>query len=121
MKATGGVQGFKMACGENPKSWGADDDNEGPTSRQRVVTYMRQQFLNARRYKRAVEHARAGTGAMPPRDLKPAAPAGILSGDIRVNVHCISRMEEPTSELTSLMHNSYVVVLSNKKNTDNKK
>src|SRR3546814_1070065 len=62
MKATGGVQGFKMACGENPKSWGADDDNEGPTSRQGVVTYMRQQFLNARRFKRAVEQARAGTG-----------------------------------------------------------
>src|SRR3546814_6249072 len=38
IKATGGVQGFKMACGENPKSWGADDDNEGPTSRQGVVT-----------------------------------------------------------------------------------
>ncbi|MBB5707206.1 amidohydrolase family protein [Sphingopyxis panaciterrulae] len=88
MKATGGVQGFKMACGENPKSWGADDDNEGPTSRQGVVTYMRQQFLNARRYKRAVEQARAGTGAMPPRDLKLEALAGILSGDIRVNVHC---------------------------------
>src|SRR3546814_18677862 len=49
---------------------------------------MRQQFLNARRYKRAVEQARAGTGAMPPRDLKLEALAGILSGDIRVNVHC---------------------------------
>src|SRR3546814_5472724 len=49
---------------------------------------MRQQFLNARRYKRAVEQARAGTGAMPPRDLKLEALAGILSGDIRVDVHC---------------------------------
>src|SRR3546814_19720621 len=92
MKATGGVQGFKMACGENPKSWGADDDNEGPTSRQGVVTYMRQQFLNARRYKRAVEQARAGTGAMPPRDLKLEALAGILSRseERRVGKECVS-------------------------------
>lgn len=88
MKATGNVQGFKMACGENPKSWGADDDNEGPTSRQGVISYMRQAFLDAQRYKRAVEQARAGTGAMPPRDLKLEALAGILAGDIRVNLHC---------------------------------
>src|SRR3546814_10897691 len=88
MRATGGGQGCKKACGENPKSWGADDDNEGPTSRQGVVTYMRQQFLNARRYKRAVEQARAGKGALPPRDLQLEALAGILSGVIRVNVHC---------------------------------
>ncbi|MGH6633033.1 MAG: amidohydrolase family protein, partial [Sphingopyxis sp.] len=88
MKATGNIQGFKMACGENPKSWGADKDNEGPTSRQGVISYMRQSFLDAREYKRAVEQARAGTGAMPPRDLKLEALAGILAGDIRVNLHC---------------------------------
>ena len=88
MKVTGGVQGFKMACGENPKSWGADDDNDGPNSRQGVIAYMRQSFTDAQRYKRAVEQARAGSGAMPPRDLKLEALAGILSGDIRVNLHC---------------------------------
>ncbi|MGQ2930501.1 MAG: amidohydrolase family protein, partial [Sphingopyxis sp.] len=88
MKVTGGVQGFKMACGENPKSWGADDDNEGPTSRQGVIGYMRQEFLDAQRYKRAVEQARAGAGTMPPRDLKLEAVAGILAGDVRVNLHC---------------------------------
>ncbi|WP_262408183.1 amidohydrolase family protein [Sphingopyxis sp. OPL5] len=88
MKVTGGVQGFKMACGENPKSWGADDDNEGPTSRQGVISYMRQEFLDAQRYKRAVEQARAGVGTMPSRDLKLEAVAGILAGDVRVNLHC---------------------------------
>lgn len=88
MKAAGGVQGFKMACGENPKSWGADDDNEGPTSRQGVIAYMRQQFADAQRYKRAVEQARAGAGAMPPRDFKLETLAGILAGDVRVNLHC---------------------------------
>lgn len=88
MKAVGGIQGFKMACGENPKSWGAEKDNEGPTSRQGVISYMRQQFIDAQRYKRQVEQARAGAGAMPPRDLKLEALAGILSGDVRVNLHC---------------------------------
>jgi len=88
MKVTGGAQGFKMACGENPKSWGADDDNDGPNSRQGVIAYMRQSFTDAQRYKRAVEQARAGTGVMPPRDLKLEALAGILAGDIRVNLHC---------------------------------
>ncbi|MBJ7438078.1 MAG: amidohydrolase family protein [Sphingopyxis sp.] len=88
MKAVGNVQGFKMACGENPKSWGADKDNEGPTSRQGVISYMRQAFLDAQRYKRALEQARMGAGAMPARDLKLEALAGILAGDIRVNLHC---------------------------------
>jgi imidazolonepropionase-like amidohydrolase len=88
MKAVGGVQGFKMACGENPKQWGADDDNEGPTSRQGVIAYMRQAFLDAQAYKRAWERHRAGAGDAPERDLKREALAGILSGDIRVNFHC---------------------------------
>lgn len=88
MKVTGGVQGFKMACGENPKSWGADDDNEGPTSRQGVISFMRQEFLEAQHYQRAVDQARAGLGAAPPRDLKLETIAGILAGDIRVNLHC---------------------------------
>ncbi|MEG3179307.1 amidohydrolase family protein [Sphingomonas sp. LT1P40] len=82
MKVTGGAQGFKMACGENPKSWGADDDNEGPTSRQGVVAYMRQAFLAAQAYGR--EHAAGKVG----RDLKKEALLGILAGDIRVNLHC---------------------------------
>ncbi|HEV7289416.1 amidohydrolase family protein [Sphingomonas sp.] len=83
MKAVGGVQGFKMACGENPKSWGADDKNDGPTSRQGVVAFMRQSFSDAQAYKRAVER-----GASVKRDLKLETLAGILSGDIRVNFHC---------------------------------
>lgn len=83
MKAVGGVQGFKMACGENPKSWGADDKNDGPTSRQGVIAFMRQSFSDAQAYKRAVER-----GTSVKRDLKLETLAGILSGDIRVNFHC---------------------------------
>lgn len=82
MKVAGSAQGFKMACGENPKSWGADDDNEGPTSRQGVVAYMRQAFLDAQAYGRERAAGKAG------RDLKKEALLGIMAGDIRVNLHC---------------------------------
>ncbi len=82
MKVTGGVQGFKMACGENPKSWGGDDDNDGPTSRQGVVAYMRQAFLDAQAYGRDRAVGKGG------RDLKKEALLGILSGEVRVNLHC---------------------------------
>ena len=88
MTVTGGVQGFKMACGENPKQWGANKDNEGPTSRQGVVAYVRQSFLDAQTYRRAWDRHRAGGGPAPDRDLKLEALAGILAGDIRVNLHC---------------------------------
>lgn len=88
MKAAGGVQGFKMACGENPKQWGADKYNEGPTSRQGVVAYMRQSFLDAQTYRSAWDRHRVGGGPAPQRDLKLEALAGILAGDIRVNLHC---------------------------------
>ncbi|WP_343518495.1 amidohydrolase family protein [Sphingomonas sp.] len=82
MKVADGVQGFKMACGENPKSWGASKDNEGPTSRQGVIAYMRQAFLDAQSYGR--ERAAGKVG----RDLKKEALLGIMAGDIRVNLHC---------------------------------
>ena len=88
MKVSGNIQGFKMACGENPKSWGAEVDHEGPTSRQGVIAYMRQGFVDAQAYKRAWEKARATGGAVPARNLKLEALAGILSGDIRVALHC---------------------------------
>ncbi|HEY0624077.1 amidohydrolase family protein [Sphingomonas sp.] len=82
MKVAGSARGFKMACGENPKSWGADDDNEGPTSRQGVIAYMRQAFLDAQAYGRERAAGKAG------RDLKKEALLGIMAGDIRVNLHC---------------------------------
>jgi imidazolonepropionase-like amidohydrolase len=88
MKVVGGIQGFKMACGENPKQWGAEKENEGPTSRQGVIAYMRQAFLDAQLYRKGWErHLASGTPA-PIRDLKREALAGILAGDIRVDLHC---------------------------------
>lgn len=88
MKAPGAAQGFKMACGENPRAYGADDDNEGPNSRQGVIAYMRAALLDAQEYKKDWERHKAGQGAAPKRDLKREALAGILAGDIRVHAHC---------------------------------
>jgi imidazolonepropionase-like amidohydrolase len=82
MKVAGGAQGFKMACGENPKSWGGEKDNDGPTSRQGVIAYMRQAFLDAQAYGRDRAAGKVG------RDLKKEALLGILSGEVRVNLHC---------------------------------
>jgi imidazolonepropionase-like amidohydrolase len=88
MKVPDAPQGFKMACGENPKEYGAEAGHEGPTSRQGVVAYMRTAFLDARRYKAAWDRYRAGQGPLPERDFKREALAGILAGDIRLNIHC---------------------------------
>ncbi len=68
MKATGGVQGFKIACGENPKSWGADDDNEGPTSRQGVISFMRQEFVEAQHAETALPYVMTDSTKLPSRD-----------------------------------------------------
>ena len=88
MKVAGAPQGFKMACGENPKELGADDDHDGPTSRQGVIAYMRTAFLDARKYRAAWDRHVAGRGPAPERDLKREALAGILAGDIRLHIHC---------------------------------
>ena len=107
MKVAGAQQGFKMACGENPKEEGASS-HRGPTSRQGEIAYIRRAFLDAQDYRRDWDrfrgdgHARpdhggrgaggrdAGHGGGPPprRDLKREALSGILAGDIHINMHC---------------------------------
>ncbi len=90
MKVPGAPQGFKMACGENPKSQDADaHDIHGPTSRQGEIAFIREAFMAAQDYRDAWDRFAAGKAAAPPkRDLKLEALAGILAGDIRVNMHC---------------------------------
>jgi imidazolonepropionase-like amidohydrolase len=102
MKIAGAQQGFKMACGENPKEEGATS-HRGPTSRQGEIAYIRRAFLDAQDYRRDWErfhdadHPHGGRdgrnsahGGGPPlrRDLKREALAGILAGDIHINMHC---------------------------------
>ncbi|MDB5687336.1 MAG: amidohydrolase, partial [Rhizorhabdus sp.] len=90
MKVPGAPQGFKMSCGENPKSQDADAKEEhGPTSRQGEIAFIREAFMEAADYRDAWNRYVAGRAAAPPRrDLKKEALAGILTGDIHVNMHC---------------------------------
>jgi imidazolonepropionase-like amidohydrolase len=103
MKFPGAPYGFKMACGENPKTAGAES-HRGPTSREGVIAYIRRAFSDARdllrEWKAAGEPAamperrgRHGSpdgrrGPGPKRDFKREALAGILNGDLRLNMHC---------------------------------
>lgn len=96
MKFPGAPVGMKMTCGENPKSQGAES-RRGPTSRQGVIAYIRRAFADAQDYLREVRHmdrppeaaGRGGGGGRPPkRDMKREALAGVLSGDIKLHVHC---------------------------------
>ena len=88
MKVPGALRGFKMACGESPKSADADA-HRGPTSRQGEIAYIRAAFLDAAAYRADWDRYASGKSAMPPkRDLKREALAGILAGDIHVDMHC---------------------------------
>lgn len=85
MKMPGAPVGFKMACGENPKSTGGEavEHKDWPTSRQGVYEYMRAAFGKARA---ALAGWRAGH--QPAVDPKTAALEGILAGDLRLQFHC---------------------------------
>lgn len=93
MKFPGAPQGFKMACGENPKSEGAES-HRGPTSRQGVVAYVRKTFMDAQKVLhdwRDFDGKPAKRRGPPPgrgQDLKREALAGVLAGDLRLNMHC---------------------------------
>ena len=104
MKVAEAQQGFKMACGENPKEEGAAS-HRGPTSRQGEIAFIRRALLDAQDYRRdwdrfhgdghPPQHGHGhdaghnGGGGLPPqRDLKREALAGILAGDIHINMHC---------------------------------
>ena len=87
MKLPNAPQGFKMACGENPKEQDAAT-HKGPTSRQGEVAFIRAAFLDAQDYRRDWDAYAAGKGPPPKRDLKREAVAGILAGDVHIHMHC---------------------------------
>ncbi|MDB5712331.1 MAG: amidohydrolase [Sphingomonas bacterium] len=103
MKIESAQQGFKMACGENPKEQDAET-HRGPTSRQGEIAFIRRAFFDAQderhdwgRFRgegqsprgHGRDDGRGGGGGPPPhRDLKREALAGILAGDIHINMHC---------------------------------
>lgn len=101
MKFPDAPQGLKMACGENPKG-NFGSKGQAPTSRQGEVAMMRAAWQHARDYleewrrfdrrrdeeRRGPGGERGGHGEPPKRDLQLETLAGVLDGQIRVNVHC---------------------------------
>jgi len=94
MKFPGAPYGIKMACGENPKRVYA---SRGPATRMGNFAGYRESWIAAADYKQKwdeyVEKIEEGgeeaKKAKPPkRDLKNETLAGVLSGDIIVNMHC---------------------------------
>ena len=84
MKFPGAPQGIKMACGENPKGE-FGERGIAPTSRQGEVALMRDAWIKARAY---LESQQTDDESGVTRDLKLETLAGVLSGDIRVHMHC---------------------------------
>ena len=94
MKFPGAPYGMKMACGENPKRVYKD---RGPATRMANFSHYRRAWIEATAYKKKWEDywAKVEAGgddaekAEPPaRDLQKETLAGVLNGDIRVNMHC---------------------------------
>ncbi|MEL7486799.1 MAG: amidohydrolase [Pseudomonadota bacterium] len=94
MKFPGAPYGMKMACGENPKRV---YQNSGPSTRMANFSGYRKAWIDAAKYRddwdEYWEKMETGgdeaDGAKPPkRDLKLETLAGVLRGDIRVNMHC---------------------------------
>src|SRR3546814_9234465 len=119
-----------MACGENPKRvYGAK--GRMPSTRMGNFAVDRATWAKAVAYKKKLD-----SGKTVDRDLAMETLAGVLSGDILVHNHCyrademalvidmahefgykVTRSEEHTSELQSLMRISYAVFCLKKKKT----
>jgi imidazolonepropionase-like amidohydrolase len=80
--------GLKMACGENVVH--AYGDSGGfPVSRMGAVSGQREAMIAARKYLNDWRRHAEGDEHRPPEpDLKLDTLAGVLTGDIRVHVHC---------------------------------
>ena len=81
MKFPDAPETLKMACGENPKR--VYGDKGGPASRMGNVAGYRKNWVKAAEYKAKIE-----AGDEPTRDLQLETLAGVLNGDILVQMHC---------------------------------
>lgn len=98
MKFPGAIQGLKMACGENPKSY-FGEKGRAPNSRQGEVAMVREAFLRAQRYLQDWRDYESGAKPEPPaRDLKLDTLAAVLTGDIPVHMHCYR-----SSDMTTML------------------
>lgn len=93
MKFPGAPYSLKMACGENPSRF-FGDKGKFPSSRMGNFAGYREAWIKARRYlDEWDEYERGDEDDVPKRDLKLDTLAGVLHGDIGVQMHCY-RAEE---------------------------
>lgn len=81
MKFPDAPETLKMACGENPKR--VYGDRGGPDSRMGNVAGYRKNWIKGAEYKKKIED-----GDEPTRDLQLETLAGVLNGDILIQMHC---------------------------------
>ncbi len=81
MKMPGAPYTLKMACGENPKR--VYGKKGGPGSRMGNVAGYRKNWIRAQEYKDKIDN-----GKDVKRDLQLETLAGVLSGEILVQMHC---------------------------------
>ena len=86
MKFPDAPYGIKMACGENPKRVYSSG---GPSTRMGNFAGYRKGWIDAAAYKKKWDDYLDGDESdAPDRDLKNETLAGVLAGDIFVNMHC---------------------------------
>ncbi|MBW8312870.1 MAG: amidohydrolase [Rhizobium sp.] len=99
MKFPGAPHSVKMACGENPKRvYGSR--GQSPMTRMGNLAGYRAAFIEAQKYRQAWDKYEAsqrtegrrkkdaGNGEPPARDLRLDTLAGVLRGEISVQIHC---------------------------------
>jgi imidazolonepropionase-like amidohydrolase len=80
MKFPGAGQGVKMSCGDNTRSY-YGSKGMAPNSRMGVIKMFREIFSRA-------QAARSEGHPPPPDNMDAQTIDGILSGDLRVHIHC---------------------------------
>jgi len=83
MKMPGAPTTLKMACGENPKR--VYGQKGGPASRMGNFAHYRKNWVKAKGYKKKQDDGELKPGD---RNLQLETLAGVLSGDILVQMHC---------------------------------
>jgi imidazolonepropionase-like amidohydrolase len=94
---------LKMACGENPKR--VYGQKGGPASRMGNFAHYRKNWIKAQGYKKKQDDGELKVGD---RDLQMETLAGVLSGDILVQMHCY-RADEMVQVLSMAQEFDYKV------------
>ncbi len=102
MKFEGAIPGIKFALGENPKqsNWGEKYTTRYPQTRMGVEQIIRDEFIAAREYDKAMNNAKSNPNLIPPRrDLELETIAEILNKKRLIHSHCYRQ-----DEIMMLLH-----------------